>query len=329
MRKTLFTIITALMALASHAQGIVPAGQTFVRQLQQRDSILIADQLEYGFELDGIRAEDRFALPDFSQEKFMDSVEVVRGWKVDTLAFEGKRKDPSRHAGKIRASLVIAPFEEGSYVLPPLAVQRSRGESVDTLVFDPQTIEVCTIPIDTATFVIHDIKDQIRYPLTLQEVLPYIFAFQAFAVLVILAVCLIMVRKRKEEKAVHSDPPYIVALRGLDRYRGDRFWAPDKQKAMYSGITDTLRTYIEARFGINAEEMTTAEIFDALKSCGDIAPDLYAEVKELFELSDFVKFAKHTVGDEDNARAIPAAVRFVTSTYQTQLDAEAEEEVGK
>ncbi|MCQ2165700.1 MAG: hypothetical protein MJZ04_11105 [Bacteroidales bacterium] len=326
MRKTLITIFAALAALTLSAQSIVPAGETYVRQLQQRDSILIADQLEYGFELDGIQASDSFALPDFSQEKFMDSVEVVRSWRVDTLAFEGKRKDPSRHVGRIRASIVIAAFEEGTYMLPPLAVQRTRGGDVDTLVFDPQTIEVCTIPIDTATFVIHDIKDQIRYPLTMAEVLPYIFAFQALAVLAILAVCLIMTRKRKEQKAAHSDPPYIVALRGLDRYRGDKFWAPDKQKTMYSGITDTLRTYIEARFGINAEEMTTAEIFDDLKSSGEITPDLYSEVKELFELSDFVKFAKHTAGDEENARAIPTAVRFVTSTYQTQLDAEAEAE---
>lgn len=327
MRKTLTIIIAAMLALTASAQGLVPAGETFVRQIQQRDSILIADQLEYGFELDGIQPADQYALPDFSKEKFMDSVEVVRSWKIDTLAFVGKRKDPSRHADRIRASLVIAPFEEGTYVLPPLAVQRTRGGAVDTLLFDPQTIEVCTIPIDTATFVIHDIKDQIRYPLTLAEILPYIFAFQALAVLVILAVCLVMTRRRKEQKATRSDPPYIVALRDLDRYRGDKFWAPDKQKTMYSGITDTLRTYIEARFGINAEEMTTAEIFDGLKSSGEITPDLFTEVKELFELSDFVKFAKHTAGDEENARAIPTAVRFVTTTYQSQLDAEAEEEV--
>lgn len=329
MRKTLTIMIAAMVALTASAQGFVPAGETFVRQLLQRDSILIADQLEYGFELDGISPADQYALPDFSKEKFMDSIEVVRSWQIDTLAFEGKKKDPARYASKIRASLVIAPFEEGTYVLPPLAVQRTRGESVDTLIFDPQTIEVCTIPIDTATFVIHDIKDQIRYPLTMAEVLPYIFAFQALAVLAILIACLILTRKRKEEKVTHNDPPYIVALRGLDKYRGDKFWAPEKQKTMYSGITDTLRTYIEARFGINAEEMTTAEIFDGLKSSADLTPDLYAEVKELFELSDFVKFAKHTAGDEENARAIPTAVRFVTSTYQTQLDAEAAEEVQK
>ena len=36
----------------------------------------------------------------------------------------------------------------------------------------------------------------------------------------------------------------------------------------------------------------------------------------------FVKFAKHTASDEENARALPTAVRFVTSTYQTVLEEE-------
>ncbi|MBR0361054.1 MAG: hypothetical protein IIX35_01595, partial [Paraprevotella sp.] len=38
-------------------------------------------------------------------------------------------------------------------------------------------------------------------------------------------------------------------------------WVPEKQKAFYSGITDALREYIAARYGISAMEMTTAEIF--------------------------------------------------------------------
>ena len=49
------------------------------------------------------------------------------------------------------------------------------------------------------------------------------------------------------------------------------------------------------------------------------------ELKELFELADFVKFAKFTASDDDNSKALPTAVRFVTSTYQTELDEENKE----
>jgi hypothetical protein len=262
----------------------------------------------------------------------MEGVEVIGGWRIDSLLTPRQRK--ALHKGEevpvdIKVHTVVAPFEEGVIELPPLMAQRSLDGVVDTLLFDPQVLDVRPMPIDTATFQIHDIKGQIRYPLTFREVLPWILGFDLLALLVILVVCLILTRKRGEAAEAVKEPAYIVALRGLDKYRGDKYWAPEKQKTMYSGITDTLRTYIESRFGVNAEEMTTAEIFDSLKTAEDLTPDLYAEVKELFELSDFVKFAKHTASDEDNARAIPTAVRFVTSTYQSQMDAEAEQDAGE
>ena len=96
-------------------------------------------------------------------------------------------------------------------------------------------------------------------------------------------------------------------------------WAPEKQKAFYSGITDTLREYIADRYGIGAMEMTTAEIFKDMKMT-DAPADLMEELKELFERADFVKFAKFTASDEDNAKALPTAVRFVTSTYQVDIE---------
>ncbi len=89
----------------------------------------------------------------------------------------------------------------------------------------------------------------------------------------------------------------------------------DKQKAFYSGITDTLREYIDARYGIDAPEMTTAEIFDSLGKT-DVPADLFVQTKNLFETADMVKFAKAFASDEENAAAVPLAVRFVTSTYQ-------------
>ena len=110
----------------------------------------------------------------------------------------------------------------------------------------------------------------------------------------------------------------MVALRKLDRYRGDKYWAADRQKAFYSGVTDTLKEYIDARFGVDAPEMTTAELFDALKGEKEITPESYQALRELFERADFVKFAKMVVSDEENATVLPVAVKFVTDTYQTE-----------
>jgi hypothetical protein len=69
-------------------------------------------------------------------------------------------------------------------------------------------------------------------------------------------------------------------------------------------------------------EMTTAEIFDEMKTA-DVPKELLQEMRDLFDRADFVKFAKYVASDEDNAAALPVAVRFVTETYQTEVEEEA------
>ena len=312
-----------LLVLPLGAQGIKEVTGSFLEPLEPRDSILIADQMRYGFTLDDVEAGTGIALQDW-EGQFGDTLIVVKNWQIDTLkTFTPKKKssDPARY--NVRGYLVLAPFEAAEYHLPRIALQRTlpTGE-VDTLLFDEQVMDVRTMPVDTTTYVLHDIKGQIRYPLTFKEMLPYILGVLLLAGLVVLLVILIRRRKAAAGQELRRDPAYIVALRKLDRFRGEKFWAPDKQKTFYSGITDTLREYIAETFGIDACEMTTAEIFDALKGNERISKDLYADTKDLFEVADFVKFAKHVVGDDDNVKALPRAVGFVTATYQEEIEEE-------
>ena len=255
----------------------------------------------------------------------MPNIRVVSPWAVDTLKVSKAKKGMPK-LYEIRSSLVITSFDEGNYILPPLAVLRmSKDKVVDTLVFEPQRLEVRTMPVDTATFVAHDIKGQIRYPVTFKEVAPWLAAALVLAGLIWLAVWLIIrYRRSHNPEFAHRDPAHIVALRKLDKYRGNAMWAPEKQKAFYSGVTDALREYIAERYGVGAMEMTTAELFKDLKDT-DVPKELAAELRELFERADFVKFAKFTASDEDNAAVLPVAVKFVTSTYQTDVEGDAAE----
>lgn len=341
MRKALMYLALLLGSMTLHAQEAdslsvqdavqdtvqVPVGKairmngSFLQPLQKRDSVLIADQLLYGFELKQVEEGTRFALPEWKNDE-KGGMQAISPWVVDTVKVKRQKKGMPRLLD-IRSSLLITSFDEGEYELPAIMVGRlSKDGILDTLVFDPIRVEVKTMPVDTATFVPHDIKGQVRYPLTVEEVIPWLVAFWIVAVLVIVTVCLVMMRKRKDDPAyVRQDPAHIVALRKLDTFRGNKMWAPEKQKAFYSGVTDALREYISSRYGISALEMTTAEIFADMKN-SDVPKELLAEVKELFERADFVKFAKYVASDDDNASVLPLAVRFVTETYQTEVEEE-------
>ena len=294
---------------------------SFIKPVTPRDSILVADRLLYGFELDNVPDSTVLAFPKVANP-FMQDVLALPMWQVDTVKVQKIKADNSRLLN-IRAAISIQPFEEGTYELPPLFVQRIHKDgTVDTLQFDRQTIEVFTMPVDTATFVPHDLRKQAGYPLTAAEVMPWVMGFWALALLVIGLVAWLRSRRRNADGPAFQEPAHITALRKLDKYRGDKFWAPDKQKQFYSGVTDALREYIVSRYGVGAMEMTTAEIFEGLRGT-DIPADLYQEMKDLFERADFVKFAKYVASPEDNATVLPQAVRFVTSTYQTQVEEEA------
>ena len=329
MRKALIYILLIVASVTLSAQGtVIPVKGAFLKQLQERDSVLVADQLLYGFRLDGVAEGTQLVLPELPEEQDMRLM-YLTPWVMDTLKVTKAKEEGKPALLDLAGSVLITSFEEGLYELPQIALQRMSSDGVlDTLVFDPVRLEVKTMPVDTATFQPHDIKAQIRYPVTVQEVLPWLGLFWVVSIIVILIVCLIMMRKRKNDpEYVRKDPAHIVALRELDKYRGSQMWAPEKQKVFYSGVTDALREYISERYGIGAMEMTTAEIFGQMKGT-DVPEQLQKDAKELFDRADFVKFAKYVASEDENAATLPLAVRFVTETYQAEIVAEEEKEGG-
>ena len=335
MRKALIYILLLCSVFASAQQvdtaavpqgKLIPVEGAFLQQLQERDSVLIADQLLYGFELKQLREGTQLLLPEIPEEQD-DKLMFLSSWMLDTVKVT-KQKKGLPNLLDLKGSVVITSFEEGIYELPQIAIGRvSEDGVIDTLMFDPVRLEVKTMPVDTATFTPHDIKGQIRYPLTFSELFPWLCGFLLLTIIVILIVRLIRRRLSAGSADVRKDPAHIVALRKLDEYRGSQMWAPEKQKLFYSGVTDVLREYISERYGISAMEMTTAEIFADMKKV-DAPQELLSEVRDLFDRADFVKFAKYVASDEDNASALPVAVRFVTGTYQTDVENETSKEGG-
>lgn len=96
--KLLTVILLAML-------DIVPAGKACLERLQQRDSILIADQLRYGVQLDGFSLTNGLALPDFKRMS-NDTLAVIGDWKLDTLVAGKPVTARQRRKGLDRKSVV-------------------------------------------------------------------------------------------------------------------------------------------------------------------------------------------------------------------------------
>ena len=314
MKRIMLLAALALISAGLYAQGGTP------RTRLSRDTILIGDQIEWIIPLEMAPGEKYF-LEDVADPP-APGVEIIKPLEIDTLK-------SARGKLAIEGRIILTSFDSGSYYLPPLIamIERKNG-AVDTLYMEGPTLEVTTVPIDTATYQIKDLKGQIKYPLQLKEVLPWVGAALLLAALIYALIHWIRMRRANRTflgKPIVKDPPHIVALRTLDKIRKAKLWQNDKQKQFYTEVTDALRVYIAGRYGIVAMERPSGEMLADLKK-QDIEAGLYDNIAELFSRADLVKFAKYQASQQENEAAIPDAVRFVNSTYMQEIDEQAGKE---
>jgi predicted ATPase len=98
----------------------------------------------------------------------------------------------------------------------------------------------------------------------------------------------------------------------INKIKGEHIDTGGDQKEYYTRLTDTLRTYLEERFGIKAMEMTTGEIMERLRLEEDQSK--IDELRDLLETADLVKFAKHTALLNERDRNMASVIEFIEAT---------------
>jgi hypothetical protein len=118
--------------------------------------------------------------------------------------------------------------------------------------------------------------------------------------------------------------PHQKAMKEIEQIKADKMVTSENQKEYYTKLTDTLRKYIEERYGFSAMEMTSSEIIDRLMSTGD--QQSLDELRQLFTTADLVKFAKYSTMINENDANLVSAIDFIN---QTKLENQPVEEVQK
>jgi len=168
-----------------------------------------------------------------------------------------------------------------------------------------------------------DIKTIVKVPLTFKEILPYLLLGLLGIAIIILVTSLIIIHIRKKKQPnffLQTKPkgkPEEIALKALEELRMKSLWQNGKVKQYYSELSTIVRVYIEDRYGINAMEMVSDEILEAVAI--EVTTDIFHKLRDLLQISDLVKFAKWSPLPDDHDRCFKEAVDFVRLTTPTEV----------
>lgn len=296
------------LALMVTAMSLWAQSGPTVRTRLAADTIMIGDQIALEIDINkDISAEVR--VPQFENNKISKEIEIVGVPRIDTIKREGRDMT-------LRLSYMITSFDAGVHTLAGFPIVYDNKGKSDTIM-SPDMIQlvVQTFDIDTTKQQIADIKSQLNTPLQWAEIKEIVIYSSIGAILLAVLIYFVIrfVKSRRAKIASRpAEPPHITAIRELERLNSEKLPQAGKYKEYYSRVTDTLRVYIEQRYGIWAMEMTTPQILEAVKEINE--PKLTAKLNELFSLADLVKFAKWTPTVEDSEEAFHTAYNYVEET---------------
>ena len=310
----LFAIVAALSTSSLLAQVTVEAR---IDSLQ----MLVGEQT--GITLDvSCDAKANVEMPVFQRgQQLAPGVELVEMTAADTTKLDdGRRMQVSR-------KYIVTAWDSSFYYIPPMKV-RVNGKDYETknLALKVYTLDVDTVHVDQ----FFGPKDVMNAPFSWDDWKPVIWCFILF---LLLCGCIgylvhalrtgkplirIIRRKRKE-------PAHKVALNEIERIKTERTWAQEDSKEYYTQLTDTLRTYIQERYGFSAMEMTSGEIIERLTQEND--EEALAELRELFQTADLVKFAKWTTLINENDANLMTALEYINQTKQEEDPNQPQEEI--
>ena len=308
MKKYFFLIILIASASPSFAQvsveAVIDSIQIFVGQ--QAHVTLTTHAKENA----------KIEFPQFKPTEYITpGVEVLSNHELDA-----KPQDN----GFVARSMVytLTSFDDTLYYLPPMTVK------IDGQTYKSKSLalKVLTIEVDTTNV------EQFFGPKDVQDS-PFQWSdwslsfWLSVVLLVLLALCYYLYLRLRDNKPIISRIrivkrllPHQKAMKEIEQIKADKMVASENSKEYYTKLTDTLRKYIEERYGFNAMEMTSSEIIEKLMAVQD--EKALSELRHLFLTADLVKFAKYSTLINENDMNLVNAIEFINQTKQENVPVE-------
>jgi len=267
-------------------------------------------------------AKPNVEFPIFQKgQQLAPGVELVEMTAADTTKIDdGKRMQVSR-------KYIVTAWDSSFYYIPPMKVRVNNKEyETKNLALKVYTLDVDTLHFDQY----FGPKDVMNAPFSWDDWKPVIWCSILVVLLAVLAGYLFHVLKTGKPliriiRRKRKEPAHKVALGEIERIKTERTWAQEDSKEYYTQLTDTLRTYIQERYGFSAMEMTSGEIIERLTTEND--EEALKELRELFQTADLVKFAKWTTLINENDANLMTALEYINQTKQEEDPNQPQEEI--
>lgn len=308
MKKYLLSIILIFSAIGAAAQVKVDA---FIDSI----AILIGEQAHVTLSVTA-KNSDRIEFQPLKESHYVvPGLELLHVEKADTTQLED-------NLIKVSKRLTLTSFDEKLYPIPSFWI-KVNGKKYTT---NSLALKVITVDVDTLHLnQFYPPKDVQDNPFSWNDWKEMFWGSMLLVLLLVVSIYLWIRLKQNKPiivrvKVVKHLPPHKKALIKIEQIKQDKLTVSSNQKEYYTKLTDTLRRYIEERFGFNAMEMTTSEIIEHLQKEGD--NQMLLELKELFETADLVKFAKYSAQINENDLNLVNAIHFIDNTKMSDMPIE-------
>ena len=308
MKRTVSLIVLLASVLGLRAQVSVEAEIDYIQIFvgQQAHVTLAATAKENA----------KVEFPQFKPTEYITpGVEVL-----DRKELENKEEDN----GFVTRRMVytMTSFDDTLYYLPPMTVK------IDGKPYQSKSLalKVLTIEVDT----LH--AEQFFGPKDVQDN-PFQWSdwsrpfWGSVLMLVLMAIGYYLYLRLRDNKPIISHIrivkrllPHQKAMKEIEQIKADKMVTSENSKEYYTKLTDTLRKYIEERYGFSAMEMTSSEIIDRLMSTQD--QKALDELRQLFTTADLVKFAKYSTLINENDANLVNAIEFINQTKLENMPVE-------
>lgn len=245
-------------------------------------------------------------------------IEVISTSNIDTTIPD--KNNPSIIQQHQR--ILVSAYDSGYFAIPGFKF-KLNDDTNNVLITEPLLLEVHTVPTDSSAAKTKDIKTVLNEPFNWKWYINYIY-WGVGILLFILIIVLITTyfNRRRNNKIIEPPKPkipaHITALAALEKIKQSQEWKEGRIKEYYSSISDTVRLYIEERYGVFALESTTDEIMTAFRT-QVVDPESKNKLQQLLQLSDLVKFAKMMPIEAEHVMTLQNAFDFVNGTKREEV----------